>query len=48
MDITADYTKFNYVISTIDSNILNSVSYINILFKVSKSNEYDTLKKRLI
>ncbi|XP_055932710.1 uncharacterized protein LOC129962750 [Argiope bruennichi] len=44
--ITADDTKFNYVISAVDCDILNSVS--NIILKPPDNDKYTTLKKRLI
>ncbi|XP_054720210.1 LOW QUALITY PROTEIN: uncharacterized protein LOC129229859 [Uloborus diversus] len=44
--VTADETKFNYVVAAIDSDILSSVS--NIIVRPPDTNRYDTLKKRLI
>ncbi|GFR08056.1 transposon Ty3-I Gag-Pol polyprotein [Trichonephila clavata] len=44
--ITADDTKFNHVISAIDSGILNSVC--DIILKPPDADKYSTLKNRLI
>ncbi|GFQ77432.1 uncharacterized protein TNCT_347091 [Trichonephila clavata] len=44
--ITADDSKFNHVISAIDSDILNCVC--NIIFKPPDADKYSTLKNHLI
>ncbi|GFQ63984.1 uncharacterized protein TNCT_681781 [Trichonephila clavata] len=44
--ITADDTKFNHVISVIDSDILNCVC--DIILKPPDADKYSTLKNRLI
>ena len=44
--ITADETKFNHVISAVDSDILNCVC--DIILKPPDTDKYPTLKKRLI
>ncbi|XP_055950353.1 uncharacterized protein LOC129984489 [Argiope bruennichi] len=44
--ITADDTKFNHVVSAVDSDILNCVS--DIILKPPDTDKYPTLKKRLI
>lgn len=44
--ITVDDTKFNYVISAVDSDILNSVS--DIILKPPENEKYKTLKEKLI
>lgn len=44
--ITVDETKFNYVISAVDSDILNSVS--DIILKPPETEKYKTLKEKLI
>ncbi|GFR05232.1 uncharacterized protein TNCT_356151 [Trichonephila clavata] len=44
--ITADDTKFNHVISAIDSDILNCVC--DIILKPPDADKYSTLKNRLI
>lgn len=45
-NITSDLTKFNNVISCLDSDVLNSVS--DILMKPPTTGKYDALKQRLI
>lgn len=44
--ITSDETKFNYVISAVDSDILNSVS--DIILKPPENEKYKSLKEKLI
>ncbi|XP_054720158.1 LOW QUALITY PROTEIN: uncharacterized protein LOC129229806 [Uloborus diversus] len=44
--VTADETKFNYVVAAIDSDILSSVS--DIIVRPPDTNRYETVKKRLI
>lgn len=44
--VSADETKFNYILSAVDSDVLNSVS--DIVLKPPNTDKYETLKKRLI
>ncbi|GFQ76602.1 uncharacterized protein TNCT_294501 [Trichonephila clavata] len=44
--ILNDTTKFNYVLSAVESDILNSVS--DLVLKPPENGKYDALKKRLI
>ncbi|GFT13552.1 uncharacterized protein TNCV_3830331 [Trichonephila clavipes] len=42
----SDTTKFNYVLSAVESDILNSVS--DLVLKLPENGKYEALKKRLI
>lgn len=44
--ITADLTKYNYVISAIETNILAQVT--DIIIQPPNDNKYETIKNRLI
>lgn len=44
--VTADETKFNHVISAVESDVLNSVS--DIILRPPENDKYVTLKKRLV
>ena len=45
-NISTDLTKFNHVLSAVDSDILNSVS--DLVLKPPETDKYKTLKERLV